>query len=315
VRPTSEASNAAAIEQSAPWAGRRAHRQVRKLLLVTLVGLLLVGCATEDRARQLNREGNAAYDAGDYQSALDRYREAQVESPDESAYIYNGGNALHRLRQFDRAVTESQRAAASGTDDVRFRAYYALGNHYVRQDKLREARDAYKNALKVIPHDLDAKFNLEVVQRRLDEQQRQREQQQQEQRQQNQEQGQQGQQDQVQPGQQPGQQPPGQQQPGQQQPGQQDPQQQGQPNDPQQPAQPGQQQPGQQPGQGPTQPQEGQFDQLSPQELDRALREAVAEYERSLSVESALRILEILEAQRRQRQNQVPPQPGNQRDQ
>jgi Ca-activated chloride channel family protein len=280
-------------------------------LLVVALGLLAAGCAVEDRAKRLNRDGNTAYDAGDYQTALDRYREAQVEAPEEAAYIYNGGNALHRLRQFDRAATESQRAAASGTDDVRFRAYYALGNHYFRQEKLRESRDAYKNALKIIPSDLDAKFNLEVVQRLLDEQQRQREQQQQEeQRQRQQSQAQQDGQQQFQPGQQQ----PDQQQPGQQQPGQQqDPQQQGQQGDPQQ-AQPGQQQPGQQAGQSPSAPREGEFDGLSQQELDRALREAVAQYERSLSVEAALRILEILEAQRRLRQGQIPPQPGNQLD-
>jgi Ca-activated chloride channel family protein len=281
-------------------------------LLVLVLGLLAAGCAVEDRAKRLNRDGNTAYDAGDYQTALDRYREAQVEAPEEAAYIYNGGNALHRLRQFDRAATEAQRAAASGTDDVRFRAYYALGNHYFRQEKLRESRDAYKNALKIIPSDLDAKFNLEVVQRLLDEQQRQREQQQQqEQEQRRQNQGQQnGQQQQFQPGQQ---------QPGQQQsPQQQGDSQQGQQGDPQQggpqQAQPGQQQQGQQAGQSPSGPREGEFDGLSQQELDRALREAVAQYERSLSVEAALRILEILEAQRRLRQGQIPPQPGNQLD-
>ena len=302
-----------------PAIGRAAACRLRTTLLVLALGLFLAGCSVQDRAKQLNREGNTAYDGGDYQAALDRYREAQVEAPEEAAYIYNGGNALHRLGQLDRAVTESQRAAASGTDDVRFRAYYALGNHYFRQEKLRESRDAYKNALKITPSDLDAKFNLEVVQRLLDEQQRQREQQQRDEQQQPQ--GNQGQQSgQPQQGQQQsGQQQPGQQQPGQQQPGQpQDPQQQGQQGDPQQAQpgqqQPGQQQPGQQSGQSPSQAREGEFDGLSPQELDRALRESVAEYERAPTVEAALRLLEILEAQRRQRQSQVPPQPGNQLD-
>jgi len=284
-------------------------------LIVLALAALLAACQTQDKAKQLNRDGNDAYDAGDYQTALDRYRQAQVEAPDQAAYIYNGGNALHRMGQFDRAIAESQRAAASGTDDVRFRAYYALGNHYVRQSKLREARDAYKNALKITPGDFDAKFNLEVVQRRLDEQQREREQQQQGQG--DQQQNQQGQQNQ--PGQQ--QQPGQQNQPGQQGQNPQDPSQQGDPQQGQQPGQqpqPGQQQgqqPGQQPGQSPNQPSADDLQALSAQQLEQALRESVAEYERTLSVESALHILEILEAQRRQRQNQVPQQPSNQRDQ
>ena len=280
-------------------------------VIASLLAIVLSACTVEDRARRLNREGNDAYDAGDYQAALDRYRQAQVEAPDEAAYIYNGGNALHRLGQYDRAIPESQRAAANGPDEVRFHAYYALGNHYVRQEKLREARDAYKNALKINPSDLDAKFNLEVVQRRLDAQQQQQQQQQQRQ------QGQQPQQQPGQPGQQPNQpqgQPPDQQQPGQPQPGQ------GQPQDPQ--AQPGQQpQPGQpqqspqgQPG-GPSQPAQPSG-QMTQQQAEQALREASAEFERTLSVESALRILDLVEQLRQIRQRQVPPQPpGSQRDQ
>ncbi|MGD9894391.1 MAG: tetratricopeptide repeat protein, partial [Dehalococcoidia bacterium] len=154
----------------------RAGRIARAAVVLLIACTLSTACQVEDEARRLNREGNEAYDAGDYQGALDLYRRAQVESPDDAAYIYNGGNTLHRLGQFERAVPESQRAATNGPDDVRFRAYYALGNHYVRLEKLREARDAYKNALKLLPSDMDAKFNLVVVQRRLDEQHQQLEQ-------------------------------------------------------------------------------------------------------------------------------------------
>ena len=254
---------------------------------IAVVVLLLAGC-TEPKATKLNRAGNAAYEAGDYQTALDRYREAQVEEPDQPAFAYNAGNALHRLQQFDRAVPESQRAAASGPDEVRFRAYYAVGNHYFRQDRLREARDAYKNALKLNPSDLDAKFNLEVVQRLLDERQRQQEQQ--------------GQQPGQQQGPQPGQQPPGQQQ------GQQ-PNPQGQPQPGQQQGQqPGQQQPGQQQPGGQAQTQPGH--QPTAQELEGQLREALAEFERSYSVEEAYHILEILAEQQRLRQRQVPALPS-----
>lgn len=280
------------------------------IAIIAALAILLTACQSEDKARRLNREGNTAFDAGDYQTALDRYRQAQVEAPDQAAYIYNGGNALHRLGQFDRAAAESQRAAANGPDDVRFRAYYALGNNYLRLEKLREARDAYKNALKLNPSDIDAKFNLEVVQRRLDERQQQQQGQQGQQNQQGQQGRQQGrnqpgqqqdqQQGQSQPGQQQGQNQPAQNQPAQNQPGQQ----QGQ--------QPGQQQPGQ--GQSGQQP--SQDGQPTAADLDRALRDATADFERNQSVEDALRILDVLEQQARLRQRQVPPQPpGAQRDQ
>jgi hypothetical protein len=43
-----------------------------------------------------------------------------------------------------------------------------MGNAFVRGSQLREAVDAYKSALRVNPSDVDAKYNLEVTQRQLD---------------------------------------------------------------------------------------------------------------------------------------------------
>jgi hypothetical protein len=55
---------------------------------------------------------------------------------------------------------------------------------------------------------------------------------------------------------------------------------------------------------------------MTQQELDRALREATAEFERAPTVEEALRILELIEEQQRLRQSQAPAQPpGGVRDQ
>jgi Ca-activated chloride channel homolog len=269
------------------------NRQLRRwaaLAVLTALALIAAAC-TDDPAARLNQQGNDLFQQGNHQGALDRYRQAQVERSDQTAYAYNAGNALHRLGQYERALPESQRAAASGTDDIRARAYYALGNHYVRLERYREALDAYKGALKIAPGDQDAKYNLEVVQRRLDQRQQQQQQQQ-------------AQQNQAQQGQGPGQQQPNQGRPGQQQ---------GQDPQGQQPGQ-GQQQgqqsgqaggsPSQQPGQQPGQP-------GSTAEAEGQLRDAIAQFERTLSVEEALRILDILQQQQRARQNQAPaPQPG-----
>lgn len=313
------------------WLGASVRRFWPVLLLTAA---LLAGCAEEKPVR-LNRQGNEAFVAGDYQNALDRYRQAQVESPDEGTFTYNAGNALYRLGQFDRAVSESSRAAAAGSDDLRFRAYYALGNAYFRQQKLREARDAYKSALKLNPGDADAKFNLEVAQRLLDERQAR----------------QQaspspapsptppaaaGGQPSPPPGQaagtpnpgvpglgspvpggqpQPGQSPPSQAQPGQ-----------GQPGAPAGSPQPGQGQAPPSPPQaaqsgGPGQPSGPSSPGASPEpptaaQLEGQLRDALAGFERGTSVEEALRVLDVLAQQQRLRQSQTPPPPANgQKDQ
>ena len=269
----------------------------------------LAACqATGGEAERLNQEGNERYRAGDFNGALESYQRGAAERPDLTALNYNAGNALHRMGQLDRAVRESQRAAANGSNDVRFRAYYALGNHFAVQQRWREAYESYRNALVLNPGDLDTKYNLEIALARLDQQTPpQARQPQPSANQGNQGDPQQGQgQGQPQSGQpDDGQgQPPSQGNPGQgtQQPGQ----------GGQQPAQGGQPSAGT-PGQTGAQP--GSTQGRAP--TDQEIKDALAQFERNLTIEDAMRILDLLAQQQRERQAQVPgPPPGsNIRDQ
>ena len=78
-----------------------------------------------------------------------------------------------------------------GTEDLNLeeQAYFNLGNTLYRMNKLPESILAYKRALKMNPDDVDAKYNLEYVRRKLKENaKKQRQNPQQQQQQQNQDQ-------------------------------------------------------------------------------------------------------------------------------
>ncbi len=301
-----------------PASGLRPLAMTVAALLVALGGIMAGACGRQGgEAERLNQEGNRLFSGGDYSGALDRYRRAAADRPDLTMIDYNAGNALHRLGQFDRAISESQKAAADGSNDTRFRAYHALGNHFFRQQKWREAYESYRNALILNPSDMDTKVNLEIALRRLTDQQNQ-EQLARQQQQAQPPQGPQGQNPQGQPapqgggqGQGPQQNPPGQgpgQGPQQQQPG--GPQGQGQG----QPQAGGQQQAG--PGGGPAgTPTAGQPTTAGASGQD--LQDALAQFERGLSIEDALRILDIIAEQQRQQQQRIPlaPPGSNIRDQ
>ncbi len=302
-------------------AGLSVHRRLSASLRLCsgllVVTLLFTACAgTGGEAERLNQEGNRAYLVGDYQRALDAYRRAAVDRPDLTQINYNAGNALDRLGQLDQAVRESQKAAATGSDDTRFRAYYALGNHFAAQGRWQAAYESYRNALILNPSDMDAKYNLEVALRMAVAQNAQ---------QQASQQGQQGEQGQS-GGQQPTQGQQGAQQAGQQ--GQPGPQQAGRQADQGQP-QPGQagQQPGQQgaqaqtpqPGQAATtgggqgQPQPGIPDSATAAAAaEQNLKDALSQFDQNVSIEDALRVLDALAAQEAQRRQQIPgPPPGS----
>jgi tetratricopeptide (TPR) repeat protein len=87
------------------------------------------------------------------------------------------GNTEYRLGKFENAEAEYHTAQA-GSDRLRERALFNLGNSYVWQARgdydhdgkareLRAAVEAFEEALVVDPHDADAKWNLEVALKRL----------------------------------------------------------------------------------------------------------------------------------------------------
>ncbi|MDX1384378.1 MAG: tetratricopeptide repeat protein [Thermoanaerobaculia bacterium] len=117
------------------------------------------------------RSPNQAYEAGDWQQALDGFVALQVEHPDEPALMMNIGSAHYRLGDLESAALSFATAAAAADPDderdLRADAYYNLGNTSYRQGKLEEAVEHYQASLDLDPDDLDAKHNLELVRREI----------------------------------------------------------------------------------------------------------------------------------------------------
>lgn len=135
------------------------------LLLAAFVG----GACTAD-ADDHNDSGNRYYAQGRYAEALQEYRRAQAADPHHPAPTFNAGTALYRLGEYQRAAEELRSVVSADDAALRARAWYNLGNAYVRLGRLLEARAAYREALLLDPGHRDAKFNLELVNRALLEQ-------------------------------------------------------------------------------------------------------------------------------------------------
>ena len=125
-------------------------------------------------AYSLNKQGVELYRQGKYKQALEKFIAAQVEDPENAQISYNLGNAYYRLQDYENAALSYRQSALHGKDKrLAAKAYYNLGNALVRRHKLQEAIRAYKKSLELEPKDMDAKKNLEFVQKLLRRQQQQ----------------------------------------------------------------------------------------------------------------------------------------------
>jgi tetratricopeptide (TPR) repeat protein len=166
---------------------------MKAALAWTLLGAALIPFG--GKAHHQTEKGNRAYESEEYEEALRAYTEAQVEMPEAPELHYDIGNVLYRQEDYERATEAYTRALLSASTPLVPNAAYNLGNALYREGRYQEAVDAFRRSLEARPDDDDAKHNLELARRALQQQQ----QQQQDQEGQDQQQQQQQQQEQEQP--------------------------------------------------------------------------------------------------------------------
>ncbi len=108
-----------------------------------------------------------AYEQGEFDHALQKFLDQQVERPGDPESQMRVGSAHYKMNNWAEAEKAFHGAALAGDDKLRARALYNLGNVAYRRGKLDEAIAGYQATLALDPHDEDAKFNLEFVRNEL----------------------------------------------------------------------------------------------------------------------------------------------------
>jgi Ca-activated chloride channel family protein len=120
------------------------------------------------------------YKAGKYQDALKEYQRLLARNQDDPRLHFNAGTAAYESREFDEAAKQFN--AARATLDVKLQelAYYNHGNSMFRlgeqsqdtkkrQEAWEQAVQDYESSVHLDAQDVDAKFNLEFVKKKLEE--------------------------------------------------------------------------------------------------------------------------------------------------
>lgn len=133
------------------------------------LALLALFCFTGflDSPRSLVEKGNRQVTEKKYQSAVENYRKAEVAKPNDAVVRYNLGTALYHLYEYRDAEQELEQAVARAKDPgAKAKAYYNHGNTKYRLGDFDQAIEAYKKALDLNPKDENAKYNLEFLQKK-----------------------------------------------------------------------------------------------------------------------------------------------------
>jgi len=143
--------------------------------------LLLLSCAVLATAtpRSETNKGNIAAQQGELDQALLHYKKALEQKGDTSVILYDLGNVMTQSGQFENAEKSYLGSLHPKTTlPQQSETFYNLGNALFGGKKYDQAIGAYVEALKRNPTDDEAKYNLEVAKRMLQQQQKQQQQQQ-----------------------------------------------------------------------------------------------------------------------------------------
>ncbi|HHT9110231.1 MAG TPA: tetratricopeptide repeat protein [Candidatus Brocadiaceae bacterium] len=134
------------------------------------------------------REGNQRYQDGKYNEALDKYVNAQLESPNTPHIDFNIADTQYKRGKYDEAVQSYEKVMKSGNAEMRAKSSFNMGNTLYRQGKTTEAQESYKKTIDIIDEleskgnrDLDtlknnALYNYEYIEKKKEEEQKQQQQ-------------------------------------------------------------------------------------------------------------------------------------------
>ena len=150
------------------------YRNILFVGLLLFFGVSLFG----QNDKKYIREGNKEFANENFEKSELSYRKAVELAKAPFKASFNVGDALYKQEKYDEAAKQFEHLSESDIEKAAKGAmYHNLGNSMLQSNKLEESIEAYKDALRNNPNDLETKYNLAFAQDKLKEQQQEQQQQ------------------------------------------------------------------------------------------------------------------------------------------
>lgn len=138
-------------------------------LFLVMAAALPMTLSAQKEVRKNIRKGNKEYQQQKYSDATQRYSEALEENPASKEATFNLGNATYRQKDWAASVEQYQHFVSLEQENpiAASEGWHNIGNAMLKQKELQASMEAYKMALRLNPTDEEARYNLAVVQKMI----------------------------------------------------------------------------------------------------------------------------------------------------
>jgi len=124
------------------------------------------------KERKFIREGNDSYNSNSFKNSEVSYRKAIDKNKESFDAAFNIGDALYKQKKYDEANKQfSSILNDELSNNSKSKLFHNIGNSFLQSKKYKESIEAYKNALRANPNDMDTKYNLAYAKNMLKQQQ------------------------------------------------------------------------------------------------------------------------------------------------
>ena len=147
-----------------------------KFITLFIIALITIDPSRIAKVNGAKSEAQKAYMDGNYKKAVSMYTYlADTLDVREDEVMINLANSYFQVKDTANAITTYQSLTASPTSHIRSKAQQQLGILHHRQGKLEEALANFKEAIKADNSNVDAKYNYELLKKKLDEEKKKQE--------------------------------------------------------------------------------------------------------------------------------------------
>ncbi len=147
-----------------------------KFFVLSIIALIAIDPSKIAKVNNAKSEARKAYMDGDYKKAVSMYTYlTDTLDVREDEVMINLANSYFQVKDTANAISTYQSLTASPKGHIRSKAQQQLGILHHRQGKLEEALANFKEAIKADNSNVDAKYNYEMLKKKLDEEKKKQE--------------------------------------------------------------------------------------------------------------------------------------------